>query len=200
MNHLAHTVLAGPHPLHVVGSLLGDHWRGAPDPDWPAELGVGVRLHRRIDGWVDAHPESVAARALFEPPFRRYAGILLDVWFDHLLARDFEQLAAMPLEQHTARAYEALARHDAAWPDPFRMFAQRLVRHRGLEAYRTLDTVEFVLERIGDRLARANPLARALPVLEALGPELAPRFQRLWPQLVAFSDVERKRLATADPS
>ena len=60
-----------------------DFWRGAPDPAWPAALAAGVRLHRRVDVHTDAHPAVRAARALFVPPLRRYAGIALDVWFDH---------------------------------------------------------------------------------------------------------------------
>lgn len=97
MDHLAHVVLAGRNPLAVTGALLGDFWRGALDPAWPAALAAGVRLHRRIDTWTDGHPAVLEARAGFDPGFRRYAGIALDVWFDHLLANDFERRAGETL-------------------------------------------------------------------------------------------------------
>jgi len=73
----------------MLGSLIGDFVRGRIDPALPPKVRAGIALHRAIDAYTDAHADVAAARALFEPPFRRYAGILLDMWFDHLLARQW---------------------------------------------------------------------------------------------------------------
>ena len=194
MNHLAHIVLSGDEPRMQVGGLLGDFWHGALPDEWPGPLQRGVMLHRRVDTWTDAHTVTVAARALFPPPFRRYAGILLDVWFDHLLALDFERLAGSTLETTAARAYAALRAETTPLPPAFRLFAARLESRRGLERNIDPDYIEQVLERISERLARSNPVATALPLLQTLSSELGRAFESFWPELSRFAGAERERL------
>src|ERR1043165_6125429 len=82
--------------------------------DWRSRTGpVGGRreivVHRRIDRYTDAHPDVVAARALFPDGLRRYAGIVLDVHFDHLLARDWPRWDGGSLAAFTARVYNGIA-------------------------------------------------------------------------------------------
>ena len=196
MNHLAHCFLAGTDPALVVGGLLGDFWRGALDPAWTPRLAQGVRLHRQVDSWIDAHPVTRRARQRFEPPFRRYAGVLLDVWFDHLLARDFGRWSA----DETLRAFadrcqgvllQAVSSPAAAgWPPAFAVYVHRLARHDGLVAYAQAAHAEAVLEHIGTRLRRANPLAIALPVLESLEAPLQRDFEELMPGLMAYARAQ----------
>jgi acyl carrier protein phosphodiesterase len=184
MNHLAHAWLAGDDEGMLVGSLLGDFWRGAPDPAWDLGVAEGVRLHRRIDAFTDQHPAVVAARTLFEPPFRRYAGILMDVWFDHLLARDFEARCGVPLREFADRTYATLARAPASLPPAFRLFAARAAQFDVLVGYVERERLDAVFARLSERLSRANPIAHALPVLESLDAPLARAFDALWGDLV----------------
>jgi acyl carrier protein phosphodiesterase len=195
MNHLAHTLLAGHDDAMLLGGLLGDFWRGAPASDWPAGVAAGVRLHRRVDSYTDAHPVVVAAKARFDAPFRRYAGVVLDVWFDHLLARDFERLSGQSLRAFADRASQVLAADAAWWPLPFRVYAGRLRQHDGLIAYAEREHIGFVFERIAARLSRSNPVAIALAAVEAIEAPLARDFEAFWPDLVAFAERERNALA-----
>jgi acyl carrier protein phosphodiesterase len=185
MNHLAHVVLAGRNPLAVTGALLGDFWRGALDPNWPAALAAGVRLHRHIDSWTDHHPAVLEARDCFDRGFRRYAGIALDVWFDHLLANDFARRAGEELAVVEDRVRASLARAPTDLPMPFRVHVARVLAGPGLGAIAEREVVDATLMRIGARLSRPNPLPHALPLLEALAPPLERAFARLWPGLVA---------------
>src|SRR5215470_5364172 len=123
MNHLAHALLAGPDADLLLGSLLGDFWRGAPDPAWPAGVGAGVVLHRKIDVYTDSHPVVAEARALFGAPWRRYAGILIDIYFDHALARAWPRHGPEPLEAFSARIGGLLERHHDWLPADLNRFA-----------------------------------------------------------------------------
>jgi acyl carrier protein phosphodiesterase len=194
MNHLAHLVVAGDGDDWRRGAVLGDFWRGAIPAAWPPALRASVRLHRRVDRFVDARLGP--ARARFEPPWRRYAGIVLDVWFDHLLAREFEDLAREPLAAFAARVAPALAQGEPDWPLAARLYMDRLARDAGagLVAYQSLDHVEQVYARIAQRLARENPVADALDAVLPLAPALARDFAALWPGLVAFGAEERQTL------
>ena len=187
MNHLAHAVLSGDDDARIVGGLLGDFWRGAPDPSWPDALALGVKLHRRVDVTTDAHPAVVAARAAFDKPMRRYAGIVMDVWFDHLLSVQFEQRTGLSIDDYMHRVDRALSLKLHGLPPPFELFLDRTRRHRTLGRYADLEFVEQVYESISQRLSRDNPVACALPAIFPLERTLSRAFDALWPDLVALA-------------
>lgn len=189
MNHLAHALLAGDNDSLQLGGLLGDFVHGRLDAQqaWPAPVLAGIRLHRAIDVHTDAHPEVLAAKARLPPPYRRYAGILLDMWFDHCLAVDFSRWHAQPLDRYSANLRALLQRHDAQLPPPLQRFARYMERHQLPAGYADRAVLEQAIAGIGQRLSRANPLDSALPVLVAHAPELQRHFEAFFPQLQAFA-------------
>ena len=187
MNHLAHVLLAGDDEWLRLGGLMGDFVHGTPDPALPPRLVQGIRLHRAIDGFTDSHPEVAAARALFAPPYRRYAGILLDMWFDHCLARDFARWSALPLARFSDDVRDLLHRHDALLPDGLRRFRGYMDAHDLPAGYLRREEIGRALGGIGRRLRRANPLDTALPVLAGLDAPLRMRFEAFFPQLQDFA-------------
>jgi acyl carrier protein phosphodiesterase len=194
MNHLAHAFLAGADDQVLLGGLLGDFWHGAPDPQWPAAIRAGVVLHRKIDVYTDSHAEVAAARASFAPPLRRYAGILLDVYFDHVLAADWPRQGREPLADLSARV-EVLLRDNRRWlPPQLNRFADYFHQAGLFGSYAERDTIERVLAGIGMRLKRANPLATAGAALWQRDFELRAAFSRFFPELVAFATLKREAL------
>lgn len=89
MNFLAHAVLAGDDAADRIGGLLGDFVKGPLPAGLPPALASGVALHRAIDGFADHHPAFLASRARIGARRRRVAGALVDLFYDHLLARDW---------------------------------------------------------------------------------------------------------------
>lgn len=193
MNHLAHAFLAGGDDEVLLGGLLGDFWRGAPDPDWPPGLRAGVVLHRKIDVYTDSHPDVAAARALFAPPLRRYAGILLDVYFDHALAANWQRHAREPLDRLSARVDALLQAHRDWLPERLNGFAGYFRRAGLFMAYADRAMIERVLAGIGQRLKRSNPLATAGPELWERDAALGAAFARFFPQLEAHARQLRER-------
>lgn len=187
MNHLAHALLAGDSPERVLGSLMGDFVRGAIDPAMPALRREGIAQHRAIDRYTDSHPRVVAARSLFDPPFRRYAGIVLDIWFDHLLARDFSRWSERPLADFSADVQALLSRHDAELPDGLKRFSRYLHAHDLPLRYRERPMIGRVLAGVGSRLSRSNPLADGLDAVAPVEPQLEAAFAGFFPDLVEFA-------------
>ena len=191
MNHLAHALLSGADDDVLLGSLLGDFWRGAPDPAWSAQVAAGVALHRKIDVYTDSHPEVSRARSLFEPPLRRYAGILIVVYFDHALARDWPEHADEPLADFSHRVGELFERNRHWLPADLNRFARYFRAHGLFAAYAERTTIEQVLAGIGTRLRHANPMAEAGPALWHNAPALDAVFERFFPDLVAYAGAQR---------
>lgn len=198
MNLLAHALLASPDAELMLGSLIGDFVRGRIDPALPPNVRAGIALHRAIDGYTDAHADVAAARALFEPPFRRYAGILLDMWFDHLLARQWSRFGEDDLDAFSDRVRDVLAINEALVPERMRGFVDYLEANRLPAAYREVSVIGNALRGMSRRLKRANPLGDALPALVARHAPLQACFDAFFPALRNFADVERIRLLESE--
>jgi acyl carrier protein phosphodiesterase len=187
MNHLAHALLSGAEDDVLVGSLLGDFWRGAPDPGWSPGVRAGVLLHRRIDVYTDSHPVVAGARGLFEAPWRRYAGILIDIYFDHALARDWQRHAPQSLDEFSAQIGGLLERHRDWLPPGLNRFAGYFRAHGLFAAYAQRQEIDQVLVGISHRLRHPNRLGEAGPALWTHAGELDAAFEEFFPDLLRYA-------------
>ena len=187
MNYLAHAWLARHSDEAILGALLGDFVFGqAALLDWPPPVRDEIVCHRRIDRYTDAHPAVVAARVLFADGLRRYAGIVLDVYFDHRLARDWPRWNDAPLDAFTARVYRVLREHRDELPARLHAIAPNMQRHDWLGSYRERDSVDGAVRGIATRLSRhGERLVECLPVLRANEAEIDATFDAFFPDLIA---------------
>ncbi len=185
MNHLAHFVLAPDDDQARAGTWLGDFVRGSDLSAWPPAIEQAIRLHRRIDSFTDTHALMLDARRSLPAPLRRYAGILLDVYFDHLLIRDWPRWHGVPLKEYCNSVHACLARIAPELPEPAKRVAHGMATHRGLTACASSVDVARVLARIGSRLSKPVALDDALPALVAAHAELDSAFERFFPLLQA---------------
>jgi acyl carrier protein phosphodiesterase len=155
MNYLAHLYLARHDDDAMLGALLGDFVFGVSGPDaFAPAFRREILLHRRIDRHTDAHPSVVEARALFADGRRRYAGIALDVYYDHLLARDWARWSDVDLDAFTARFYAHLLANHAQLPARLQTIAPHMAQHDWLGSYRERASVDHAVRRIATRLSR----------------------------------------------
>ena len=187
MNHLAHFLLAPSDDAARMGTLLGDFVRGTDLTAWPIEVESAIRLHRRVDSITDTHPAVSAAKQVADPALRRYAGILLDVFFDHILIAQWNDWHDTPLEVYCADVYASLARSAAAMPPPARALALRMGQYDILRSCSTRAGVAHVLERISTRLSRPVALAAGAVALDEHYEALATAFESFFPELIAAS-------------
>ncbi|GAB3377514.1 acyl carrier protein phosphodiesterase [Azotobacter armeniacus] len=190
MNYLAHLHLGGRQPADLLGSLYGDFVKGPLQGRWPTDIEAAIRLHRRIDAFTDNHPVVRRARARFPEGRRRYAGILLDVFFDHCLARYWADYAVEPLPVFTARVYALLA-GEAQLPGRLAELAPRMAQQDWLGSYHDFAVLERVLMGMQRRLSRPEGLAGALDELERLYRPLSDDFRVFYPQLQEFVLTQR---------
>lgn len=176
MNLLAHLLLAERTHTSFAGQILGDEIKGRLDDRFSPDIRHGIRLHRAIDGHSDAHDSHRRLRNLFEPPLRRYAGILVDIGLDHALARDWPCFHEQPLELFADYAQQRVIDE---WPKaaPFGTTRLRWMATI-LAGYREPKGIQRALDSVANRLRRDNPVADALPELQrhrsAFAQEIAP--------------------------
>src|SRR5262245_27221828 len=99
MNFLAHVYLAGGSDELLIGSVLGDCVKGSDLTKFSEAVGAGIRLHRRIDAFSDTHPVVGASKRRIGEANRRYAGPLVDLFYDHFLAASWHRYADGSLEE-----------------------------------------------------------------------------------------------------
>ncbi len=188
MNFLAHLVLAGDDDGLRLGAMLGDFVRGrwALD-DYPGDVRLGIELHRHTDQFFDSLPDVVNLRKCFPAPFRRYSGIVIDLAFDHELARQWENYSSQSLEDFDRQVRELLARNDRFLPDRLRQFMSYADRRGLFAAYREKSEIMHSLRGVGSRLSRPNPLHRAEEIWDELAPRFSASFECVF--LQAQSDV-----------
>ena len=190
MHSLAHLHLGGPRPGQLLGSLYGDFVKGPLAGRFAAEVEAAILLHRRIDAFTDRHPLVRAACARFPVERRRYAGILLDLFFDHCLARHWDDYADEPLTGFSARVYRVLDA-EPQLPGRLAQIAPRMAAQDWLGSYREFAVLERVLLNMQRRLSRPEGLDGALIELERLYPVLLEDFRRFYPELMAFARAAR---------
>ena len=187
MNYLAHFHLAWPEELLVVGGLEGDFHKGLLPGTLTPGLHSGVALHRAIDAYTDSHAVVAELRRQFPPELRRYAGILIDLCFDHFLARHWSSFSEMSQVEFSAAVYRILEKHSASLSEDARHMAGRLCEFDVLNRYQHWETITASAERIGQRLRRSNPLSESNQLLPPLLPELERAFLVFYPDLIRFS-------------
>lgn len=192
MNYLAHLHLGGDAPAQLLGSLYGDFVKGPLDGRWPADIEAAIRLHRRIDAFTDSHPLQARARARFPAERRRMAGMLLDLFFDHCLARDWANYAVQPLEHFTGRVYRVLAA-EPELPGRLALMAPRMAAQDWLGSYREFMVLEQVIAGMQRRLSKPQLLDGSLIELERLYEPLSEDFRAFYPELMAFAEAELGR-------
>ncbi|MGX0888505.1 acyl carrier protein phosphodiesterase [Pseudomonas sp. ADAK2 TE3594] len=186
MNYLAHLHLGGQRPGQMLGSLYGDFVKGRLQGQFDPEIEAAIQLHRSIDVFTDRHPLVDIALSRFSLTRRRYAGIVLDVFFDHCLARDWTLYADQPLELFTAHVYRVLSA-EPQLPERLARIAPHMVANDWLGSYQEFEVLEQVLRGISRRLTRPEELAGAMQELRRLYEPLSEDFRLFYPQLQDFA-------------
>lgn len=159
MNFLAHAVLAGDDPALIVGGVVGDWIKGPLPGALPADLARGVALHRAIDSHAETQAAFCRSRNRIAADRRRYAGVLVDIYYDHLLAREWAQWRPMALDRFCADVYHHIDDRLADLPEHARPAMQLMAREDWLSSYADLTGIADVLQRMARRARQPNPLA-----------------------------------------
>lgn len=185
MNYLAHAWLGRHSDDAIFGALLGDFVFGqCALADWPEPVRREIVRHRRIDRYTDDHAAVTAMRARFGP-LRRYAGIVLDVYFDHCLAQGWDRWNAAPLGAFTARIYRILEERRAELPGRLAVIAPRMAAHDWLGSYARRESVDAAVRGISTRLSRnGDRLLACLDVLRADEDAAQATFETFFPELL----------------
>jgi len=194
MNHFAHLVLAQPTVESTVGNLLGDFARGLDADSLPPPVRAGLQNHRAVDRFTDNHPLVLEMKRSFSRQRRRFAGIALDIYFDHLLIDYWDRFERRPLERVISSFYRRMDAGQAMMPgQDMRRVTRRMIDHDWFGSYRELDAIAASLDRVAARIRFANRFVNAIEDLQRNDRLIRQGFLEFYPQLqqhVAAQGIE----------
>jgi acyl carrier protein phosphodiesterase len=167
MNFLGHLYLSGDDPLVIVGNFMADSVKGRDLSRHPEAVQRGIVMHRTIDVFTDQHPITLAGRERLRAHAGKYAGVALDVFYDHVLAANWAALHPEPLADFTGRMYALLQAHQHLMPEATRHMLPYMVRYDWLTSYARIEGIGRALEGLSRRVPAGAALSGAERVLEA---------------------------------
>ncbi|HUH36717.1 MAG TPA: ACP phosphodiesterase [Spongiibacteraceae bacterium] len=191
MNLLAHFALADGDPGWLLGALLGDHVKGPLRGAWEARTEQGIRLHRRIDAYIDHHAGRRATLHAMPAPLRRYGGILLDIHDDYLLTRHWPRFHSGSLSALNARVCGLLDAAQDELPASARRHARAVTDHQLLLAFADWTAVAGSVERVALRLRQAGLGEAGTHWLNAQHDALEQRFLAYYPDLITLAAEQK---------
>lgn len=187
LNFLAHLYLADDNDDALLGNLLGDFVKGDPTGRYNTAITKGIIFHRKVDSFADSHAVTRNSRNRFSPVFRRFAGVIVDVCYDHFLARHWHLYADGELGTFTRKVYGVLKANRPILPDRLKRILWLMVSEDWLGGYINLQRVGITLDRIAGRLSRGQQFKGAIAEVEDNYAGLEEDFLLFFPKLIAFS-------------
>ena len=186
MNYLAHSYLSYQKPDLIIGNFIADSIRGNQFEGLTDGIIEGIRLHRKIDTFTDSHPIYLTSKHRFSKDFDKYSGVLMDIIYDHYLAKNFEQYSALSLQTHANEVYNILKNNHDYLPENAKRFYGYMTERNILFHYSTLNGIETVLTHLSGRIRNRFELQLAIPILEANYQEIEGEFFVFFDDLQAF--------------
>lgn len=184
MNYLAHLYLAGPDDDHRIGALLGDFMRGQELSSFAGSVQVGVLHHRAVDRFTDSHPVFRQSRDRLAPRFRRFSGVIIDVFYDHFLARGWQRWCRQSLAEFATDVYTVLETRLADLPPRMQRAVRAMIADDWLSSYAEPKNVARALSGLARRVKRENPLGEAIAELARHEAGLSEDFEAFFPALI----------------
>lgn len=180
MNFLFHLYLSGDDPQLLTGNLMGDFVKGRVGDHYPPGLRDGIVLHRRIDSFAQNHPLFRRSKQRIDPAFGHWRGVLVDMFYDHFLAAEWNDWSRESFETYLVRSRATVEAYRRHLPERMAGLVP-VIFETMLPSYRTLTGVGQALDRMSGRISRPNPLAGGVGELRRNRPELRNDFREFMP-------------------
>ena len=192
MNYLAHLALAYPNAGLVVGNFIGDHVRNKDLPVFSTAIKAGVAMHRSIDSFTDKHAVTIALRQLLFSKHRHLARVLMDVFYDHFLAKHFDAYHDMPLSEFITKVQPILQKHESVLPHTAQRYLTGMVSQDWLAKYQTQKGIALILQKMAHR-SGLTELADDAKSLAIHYYTLQEGFSRFYPDLQLYCDAFKNK-------
>ena len=186
MNFLAHSYLSFSEE-QLVGNMIADFVKNRDVARLPESIQKGIKLHRAIDTFTDAHPLIHEAKAPFRPLVRLYSGAFVDVAFDYFLANDTTENSQREWQEHSRRVYAVLRRYEEFLPEVFKKVLDKMQQDDWLYNYRNEWGIEYSFRNVVNKAQFLDKTINVFPAFLANKDFLREKYEIFFPEIKSFA-------------
>ena len=186
MNFLAHLYLSCDDENRLLGNFLADFISNKELNDYSEAIRQGIVLHRAIDSYTDQHPLVRQGTKRLHRTQRKYAPVVIDIFYDYLLARNWRHYSKDPFSEFRQKVYEILLRRSNEMPERIRSRVGNMVEHDWLRSYSTREGLDYTFARLKKRSSFPNAFEKATDELFSNMDSYEREFNQFFPEVIEY--------------
>ena len=187
MNYLAHLHLSNHDPMLTIGNMIADFIKKNQIEIYAPSVQRGIQLHRLIDSYTDQHPIVRKGTKRLRSTQGKYAPVVIDILYDHLLARNWEKYSKIPLSKFAEQQYQLLKENLKILPRKLQKNLPKMIKGNWLEGYGEEAGIRYTLERMDERTKFPSSFVTAFDTLIEHYPLFEKEFNLFYPDLMKKS-------------
>ena len=192
MNYLAHCFLSCSEEDLLIGNFIADSIRNRDLPALHERVRDGVMLHRKIDTFTDVHPITRQGTARLHPHHGKYAGVVIDIFYDYLLVNNWEKYSGEDPAAWTQNIYRILEKRQTDIPPKLQRSLPHMIRDNWLLRYGTEEGLRFTFSKMKNRVKYPDMMAGAVDNLLNNYAAFNAEFNLFFPEVIAYVEGECK--------
>lgn len=194
MNFLSHLYLSGDSEGIILGNFIADAVKGNSFIHFPEEVQRGILLHRKIDSFTDTHSIVDQSKQRLRGNYKKYASVVVDIYYDHYLAKNWKDYSDIGLEQFTQNIYKLIQNNRSILPEKSAHFAKYMTEYNILFEYSRLEGVQQVFNGMARRTSFSSNMENAVHDLQEYYVLFEKEFRQFFPELKEYIANELKAL------
>jgi acyl carrier protein phosphodiesterase len=194
MNYLAHIYLSGESDLITIGNFIADGIKGKDYRTYPVDIQIGILLHRHIDTFTDAHKTVRKSTKRLHKKYSHYSGIIVDMLYDHFLAKNWSNYSRIDLSLYTENFYASLETHYNILPNRIQKMIPYMLADNWLVSYASKEGISRALEGMNRRTKNRVHMDEAINELDQFYEAFENEFTLFFEELMAFSEKKLQEL------
>ncbi len=194
MNYLAHIYLSGDNKMIKIGNFMADSIRGKSYEVYERDIKRGILLHRAIDSFTDMHPIYRQSKHRLHSKYGHYSGVIMDIFYDHFLAKNWSLYSKTPLEEFTTDFYILLETNYEILTDKVKSIIPHMRNKNWLLSYSTIEGLQIIMNQMNYRIKNRVPMDESIQELQEYYTEFESEFKLFFTEIQAFSILKRASL------
>ena len=194
MNFLAHIYLSGDNDQIKIGNFIADGIRGKKYLEYPDQIQKGIILHRAIDTFTDSHKTVRKSTKRLHEKYSHYSGIIVDIFYDHYLAKNWENYSETSLDIYTDHFYKLTEQYYNWLPERYKNMMPHMVRENWLYNYANIEGISNVLNGMNRRTKNKSRMNLAVQELNEYYDIFEEEFTSFFDELILHVNQKLKIL------
>lgn len=187
MNFLAHLYLSYSNKNILIGNFIADAVKGKKHVNYPAEIQAGILLHREIDSYTDTHPIVRKSKQRLNKQYRHYSGVIIDILYDHFLAKNWQLYSEIPLAIYAENVYTFLEDKAEIFPQKIQHLLPYMIQYNWLLNYASVEGIERVLKGMNTKTKGVSKMDLAIEDLKLNYSDFEEDFNTFFEELIQFT-------------